>query len=102
MRLVVPTTYLLSLAYKTQAHGAQSYPPSRQWLCSGGASPNMGVYWNGQNGPNICSPEYTDEGINTVITDWSGVAQGFAGGFSNTGEYEVDPRSAHIAVMVIF
>ena len=81
------------------SHGATSYPPSRQWLCSGGASPNMGVYWNGGNGANVCSPQISGSDINNVITDWSGVAQGFAGGQSNKDEYEQDPRSAHIKVM---
>ena len=80
-------------------HGALSFPDSRQWLCSGGATPNNNVSWGGYNGADLCSPDLYGEGINQVITDWSGVAQGEAAGWSNDLAYLNDPRSAHIAIM---
>ncbi|WP_440682285.1 lytic polysaccharide monooxygenase [Cysteiniphilum halobium] len=80
-------------------HGALSFPDSRQWLCSGGATPNKGVQWNGLNGADICSVSLHGEGINQVITDWSGVAQGAAAGWSNDPSYTNDSRSPHIAIM---
>ena len=80
-------------------HGALSFPDSRQWLCSGGATPNNGVWWNGANGADVCSVNLHGEGINQVITDWSGVAQGAAAGWSNDVSYINDPRSRHIAII---
>ena len=59
-----------------EGHGALSFPPSRQWQCSGGASPNLGVGWGGANGLRICSADVhakeSSDMVNTVITDWSG------------------------------
>ena len=86
-------------SFNIMAHGGLSFPESRQWLCSGGATPNNGVQWNGTNGASICSIDIQGEGINKVITDWSGVAQGAANGGSNQQEYKKDPRTKHIQVM---
>jgi len=99
MKLIATTAAVLSLSTSISAHGASSFPAARQWICSGGASPNLGVQWNGANGAEICDPAVTGPEINTVITDWSGVAQGAAGGHSNTDSYKNDPRQAHIDVM---
>ena len=85
------------------SHGAASIPPSRQYLCSGGASPNAGVQWNGAQGPNICSPSYHNQqgngDINTVVTDWSGVGLGNAKGQRNKESYKKDPRQNHVNAM---
>jgi predicted carbohydrate-binding protein with CBM5 and CBM33 domain len=95
LRLISAASVLVSM---TNAHGALSFPPSRQWQCSGGAAPNLGVAWNGKNGAKICNVEVNPQ-INNVITGWSGVSHGDANGFSNTLAYEQDPRSAHVNVM---
>ena len=82
-----------------KSHGALSTPPARQWLCSGGATPNMGVQWNGHNGPYICQPDvHFPFIINTVITDWSGVNQ-LPNGRTDTTAYQIDPRKAHMDIM---
>ena len=82
-----------------KSHGALSYPPARQWICSGGATPNMGVQWNGNNGPDICQPSvHEPQNINQIITDWSGVNQ-LPNGRTNTVAYQNDPKQAHIAIM---
>lgn len=84
------------------AHGATSFPPARQWLCSGGAAPNLSVGWNGNNGPNICKSSYqnpTGYDLNTAIVDWAGVNQGAANGRITNPEYARDPRLPHMNAM---
>ena len=67
------------------AHGALSYPESRQWMCSSGASPNKGTPWNG--GDNPACKAVADAGDQAIFTDWSSIAQGAAGGkISKWGE----------------
>jgi len=80
------------------AHGATSFPPARQWQCSGGAKPNLNVQWNGRNGAEICQPSNHQADINTVITDWSGVNQN-PGGHSDTADYQKDPKLPHMNAM---
>lgn len=98
-------TLFLTLLPKLQAHGGLSFPPSRQWLCSGGASPKLGVGWNGHNGPNICQPEAHKNWneLNTAIVNWSGINQGDAdgriGNENSKYPYDEDPRKAHVQVM---
>jgi len=90
---------LACLARFSQAHGAASFPAARQWICSGGPTPNLGVGWNGANGPTICSPAVHTGNINTVITEWSGVAQGAAAGWSTSDLYKQSPRAPHVKIM---
>ncbi|WP_151192939.1 lytic polysaccharide monooxygenase [Cysteiniphilum sp. JM-1] len=99
LRAIFSVSSLVLSSGAVFGHGALSFPDSRQWLCSGGATPNNGVWWNGHNGADVCSVDLHGEGINQVITDWSGVAQGAAAGWSNDPAYLNDPRSAHIAIM---
>ena len=103
MRLTHPQKYsipvLLLSVKQVRAHGALSIPPSRQWQCSGGATPNNGVSWNGAGGAKICTNSVHGDTINSVITDWSGVAIGSAGGYSTKPYYKTDPRTDHIAAM---
>ena len=81
------------------SHGALSYPPSRQWICSGGPWPNNGVLWNGYNGLDICQPSvHEPHNINHVISEWSGVNQS-PNGRTNTVAYQNDPKQAHVAIM---
>ena len=103
MKLILPViTIVLELSKPVTSHGATSIPPSRQFLCSGGATPNLGVYWNGGNGPNICKPSShsnnANYNINNVIVDWMSVAQ-LPEGWKTNPEYAQDPRTAHINVM---
>lgn len=98
--------YLLPIFFywipKIESHGGTSYPPSRQWICAGGASPNLNIWWNGQNGPNICKPaSHTPYGydLNHAITNWSGVGQGGADGRKDSAAYQEDPRKPHYTVM---
>ena len=46
---LLATFYMNTYLVAVKGHGATSYPPSRQWICSGGPSPNMHVGWNGVN-----------------------------------------------------
>lgn len=84
------------LAASVQAHGALSFPASRQWTCSGGASPNNNVGWNGFNGHHVCNPEVSGDQINTVITDWSGLAHRNAAGQTYKLAYSQNPQAPHI------
>ena len=67
------------------AHGALSYPESRQWMCSSGATPNKSTPWNG--GDNPACKAVANAGQQQIFTDWSSMAQGAAGGkISKWGE----------------
>lgn len=87
-------------------HGALSFPESRQWLC---ASAN-GADWNGKSGVAVCDPNLfplegdAEDGDqrttwHRVYSDWSGIAQGAAAGWSDDASYADDPRAKHIAIM---
>ena len=83
-----------------KSHGALKFPASRNWICSGGALPNLGVGINGQNGAKVCKAQSHRDfalghNINKLIRDWSGVAQ-LPGGYANTGEYQTDSRYHHM------
>ena len=103
MKLVVASTLVFHLNFLKQinAHGAQSFPPSRQWLCSSqnGAIPNLGVQWGGGNGPNICKEDWHTQNMNTVMVDWSSIGIMGARAWSTTEKYQQDPRLPHIEVM---
>lgn len=80
------------------AHGALGFPPARQWICSRGPSPNMGVPWNGIGGPAICDQNlYAPKGenINTVIENWSSVSHGDANWRMSQPGYASDPLLGH-------
>merc|ERR1711976_47118 len=91
MKLYI-TAGLSVLVQQAAARGATSFPPSRQWTCSGGPQPNNGVQWNGVNGGEVCQPDSHSGNINFVITDWGGVSQW-------PGAYESDSLDAHEAVI---
>jgi len=95
--------YSLSLAYlstQASAHGCGSYPPARNWICSGmGAIPNLGIQWGGSNGPNVCKQENHRENINAVMVDWSSIGIMEAHGHSDKAAYQEDPRKPHIDIM---
>ena len=85
MKLVVPIfSSLMPFAY---SRGALSNPPSRQWHCSGGPSPNNDVKWNGVNGSPVCQPDNHAANINYVITDWGGVSQ-YPGGHHDSTNFD--------------
>jgi len=88
------------------SHGALKFPASRQWICSGGALPNLGVGVNGIGGAKVCRAQShrdyaLNHNINKLIRDWSGVAQ-LPGGFTSGSfypqypNYQTDPRYHHI------
>jgi len=82
------------------AHGALGWPPSRQWICSGGTPPNLGVEWGGKGGAEICQPGlYGDDSMNQVIVNWSGVGRGDAQGRSDSVAYRESPQKPHISDM---
>lgn len=102
MKFFYYTLTLSAVSNQVLAHGGTSFPPSRQWLCSGGATPNLNVGWNGQNGPNICKKEYqaiNGYDLNHAIVNWSGILQGQANGRMNLADYQNDPRLPHIKIM---
>lgn len=100
---------LFILQARVSAHGTTTFPPSRSWICSGGASPNLGVAWNGGNAPNICKPDaHTSSStynINNVITDWQSVGIGAAEGRRDNNQAALDAmgdgdfRAPHVNVM---
>lgn len=101
-QMITKASYLIVLAslvtpVASFAHGALSYPESRQWICSSGASPNTGTPWGGGN--KLICQQIFQNGYAAIATDWSGVARGDAAGHLNKANYQQDPRSAHIAVM---
>lgn len=87
----------MTLPASAWAHGALSYPESRQWICSSGATPNLNTPWGGGN--KLVCQQIFQKGYSAIATDWSGVARGNAAGRMNQANYQQDPRSAHIAVM---
>ncbi|WP_192483922.1 MULTISPECIES: lytic polysaccharide monooxygenase [Cysteiniphilum] len=66
------------------AHGAPSYPPSRQFLC--GADSGSGVCQNTGISPNIGY-------------DWQSMGIGSAGGYLEREDYKETPLAAHIEAM---
>ena len=58
----------------------------------GGATPNLGVQWNGVNGAKVCNASLHSDNINKVITDWSGVAQGAAGAWTINPDYAIESK----------
>ena len=92
---ILPTSVLIFLISTTQnyvnSHGALKFPASRQWICSGGALPNLGVGVNGMGGAKVCRAQShrdfaLNHNINKLIRDWSGVAQ-LPGGYSSRSTY---------------
>ena len=86
----------LVLFTSVHSHGGLSVPPSRQWQCSGGASPNLGVQWNGRNGIAVCQPSSHAGNINNVITNWSGVSRTPDARTSNPSYDDTNPRQIHV------
>lgn len=89
---ILVSTFFISV----YSHGAQSVPPSRQWQCSGGASPNLGVGWNGRNGIEVCQPSNHVGNINNVITMWAAVAQTPDARTTRPNYDENNPRQIHV------
>ncbi len=75
------------------SHGGLKFPPSRQWKCSGGATPNLGTPWGGGDNP-LCQAVFAT-GLYSLVTDWSAMAQGAAAGRINENYDPSDPRRAH-------
>lgn len=102
MKYFYQAVSLLACTNQVIAHGATSFPPSRQWLCSGGMTPNLNVKWNGVDGPNICKREFqaiNGYDLNAAIVDWSSILQGEANGRMHLADYQSDPKLPHIKIM---
>lgn len=102
LKIAIPSfIYLLDYQH-VLSHGALSFPPSRQWFCSGDWNIGRKVMWDGQNAENICRPTThhgNSEGINFLRQEWAGVNQGEAAGYKTNLEYAKFPRKAHIQAM---
>ena len=69
------------------SHGALKYPMSRQYYCTQ-------YNWGGGN-DELCQAIY-NQGLYSLVTDWSGVSQGSAGGFYPNNYPEDNPAEYHI------
>jgi predicted carbohydrate-binding protein with CBM5 and CBM33 domain len=106
MKLVSIVSSGLSLLQLVTSHGALSFPPARQWMCSGQLPwpienrPHLGVTRWGENGANVCKHAlHTPAQINDVIFSWAANLQ-FSKGRTNEPRYQANPKQPHIDVMV--